>query len=50
MKGIVMDKFPAFDLEDIEILDVADSVALPAMGASSGDFLCCSSSSSSSCC
>lgn len=37
-------------IENIEVLDVADGVALPEVGASSGDWLCCSSSSSSSCC
>ncbi|QWL30905.1 thiazolylpeptide-type bacteriocin [Rathayibacter toxicus] len=36
------------DLE-IDVVDVAESVALPEMGASVGSVLCCSSSSSSSC-
>ncbi|MEU5580551.1 thiazolylpeptide-type bacteriocin [Streptomyces huasconensis] len=44
--------FTSFDIEELEVLDVADGVALPEMGASSGNALCCSSSSSSSssCC
>lgn len=47
---LTVDDFTSFGLEELEVLDVADAVALPAMGASSGDWLCCSSSSSSSCC
>ncbi|MEV7594013.1 thiazolylpeptide-type bacteriocin [Streptomyces sp. NPDC089922] len=44
--------FTSFDIEELEVLDVAEGVALPEMGASSGNALCCSSSSSSSssCC
>ncbi|GLX52830.1 hypothetical protein Shyhy01_57800 [Streptomyces hygroscopicus subsp. hygroscopicus] len=44
--------FGSFDIEELEVLDVADGVALPEMGASSGNAVCCSSSSSSSssCC
>jgi thiazolylpeptide-type bacteriocin precursor len=48
--------FASFDIEELEILEVSDGVALPEMGASSGIAnkvgiaLCCSSSSSSSCC
>ena len=40
----------SFGFGELTVLDVADGVALPEMGASSGDFFCCSSSSSSSCC
>ncbi|MEU9475242.1 thiazolylpeptide-type bacteriocin [Streptomyces sp. NPDC048191] len=43
--------FAGFDIEELEVLEVSDSVALPEMGASSGSGnLCCSSSSSSSSC
>ncbi|GAA3623171.1 thiazolylpeptide-type bacteriocin [Streptomyces fenghuangensis] len=42
--------FDSFDVEELEVLEVSDSVALPEMGASSGDKFCCSSSSSSSSC
>ncbi|HET6633853.1 MAG TPA: thiazolylpeptide-type bacteriocin [Streptomyces sp.] len=50
--------FDSFDIEELEVLEVSDSVALPEMGASSGlavsvegnTFCCSSSSSSSSCC
>ncbi len=38
--------FAAFDVADFEVLDVADGLALPEMGASSGNI---STSSSSSC-
>ncbi|MBU7598799.1 thiazolylpeptide-type bacteriocin [Streptomyces sp. XM4193] len=44
------DLFASFDIEEMETLEVADGVALPEMGASSGDTSCCSSSSSSSSC
>jgi thiazolylpeptide-type bacteriocin precursor len=36
------------EYEEVEILDDADAIALPELGASSGNFICCSSSSSSS--
>lgn len=42
--------FDSFDIEELEVLEVSDTVALPEMGASSGDTACCSSSSSSSSC
>ncbi|MFF4578074.1 thiazolylpeptide-type bacteriocin [Streptomyces sp. NPDC001389] len=43
--------FASFELENLEVLDVVDGVALPEMGASNlGSWLCCSSSSGSSCC
>ncbi len=37
------------DFSQVEIIDFADSVSMPEVGASSG-WICCSSSSSSSCC
>lgn len=40
----------AFDIAELDVLEINDTVALPEMGASSGDSACCSSSSSSSCC
>ncbi|MDH6130007.1 thiazolylpeptide-type bacteriocin [Kitasatospora sp. GP82] len=49
-RNLNADDFASFELEELEVLDVADGVALPEMGASSGDMFCCSSSSSSSCC
>ncbi|CAA9240685.1 MAG: hypothetical protein AVDCRST_MAG57-1588 [uncultured Blastococcus sp.] len=42
--------FEAFGIEELQVLDVAQGVALPEMGASRGDSFCCSSSSSSCCC
>ncbi|MFF1283959.1 thiazolylpeptide-type bacteriocin [Streptomyces sp. NPDC058299] len=44
--------FDSFDIEDLGVLEVTEGVALPEMGASSGNAVCCSSSSSSSssCC
>ena len=42
--------FDSFDIEGLGTMEVADGVALPEMGASSGDWTCCSSSSSSCCC
>ncbi|MCE7080569.1 thiazolylpeptide-type bacteriocin [Streptomyces sp. ST2-7A] len=42
--------FDSFDIEELETLEISDSVALPEMGASSMNFTCCSSSSSSCCC
>lgn len=42
--------FASFDLGELEVMEVPGGVALPELGASSGDFFCCSSSSSSSCC
>ncbi|MFG2408467.1 thiazolylpeptide-type bacteriocin [Streptomyces brevispora] len=55
------DLFASFDIDELEVLEVSDSVGLPEMGASSsslsvaseavGDVsLCCSSSSSTCCC
>lgn len=52
--------FASFDIEELEVLEVSDSVALPEMGASSSTLvtaeasteaisLCCSSSSSTCC-
>ncbi|WP_370413829.1 thiazolylpeptide-type bacteriocin [Streptomyces fradiae] len=49
-QGLTTEDFASFELAELDVLDVADGVALPEMGASSGDWLCCSSSSSSSCC
>ncbi|MEU3402397.1 MULTISPECIES: thiazolylpeptide-type bacteriocin [unclassified Streptomyces] len=49
-KNLGTEDFASFELEEIEVLDVAEGAALPEVGASSGDWLCCSSSSSSSCC
>ncbi|MEU7021259.1 thiazolylpeptide-type bacteriocin [Streptomyces sp. NPDC046203] len=49
-KNLATEDFASFELEEIEVLDTAEGVALPEVGASSGDWLCCSSSSSSSCC
>jgi thiazolylpeptide-type bacteriocin precursor len=52
-KGFIMNSetlFDSFDIEELEVLEVSDTVALPEMGASSGDTACCSSSSSSSSC
>lgn len=42
--------FESFDLEELQILELAQGVALPEMGASSFKSCCCSSSSASSCC
>ncbi|MEV8512066.1 thiazolylpeptide-type bacteriocin [Dactylosporangium sp. NPDC051484] len=44
--------FDSFEIEDLEILDVSEGVALPEMGASNGSVGTSSStcSSSSSCC
>jgi thiazolylpeptide-type bacteriocin precursor len=42
--------FASFELEELEVLEISDSIALPEMGASSGNTFCCSSSSSSSSC
>ncbi|MFX4294651.1 thiazolylpeptide-type bacteriocin [Streptomyces bohaiensis] len=53
MNAEVMDAdalFGSFDIEELETMEVAGGVALPEMGASSGDTTCCSSSSSSSSC
>jgi thiazolylpeptide-type bacteriocin precursor len=52
MDQLSAEDFASFELEDLEVLDVVDGVALPEMGASNlGGWLCCSSSSSgSSCC
>ncbi|MEU8431862.1 thiazolylpeptide-type bacteriocin [Streptomyces sp. NPDC093801] len=50
MDKLSAEDFASFELEDLEVLDVVDGVALPEMGGSRGDWLCCSSSSASSCC
>lgn len=42
--------FAAFDVTDLEVLDVAHGVALPEMGASAGSIGCSSSTCSSSTC
>jgi thiazolylpeptide-type bacteriocin precursor len=42
--------FEPFGLEELEVLEVPNGVALPEMGASTGSRACCSSSSSSSSC
>ena len=47
---VTEDMFASFDIEELNVLEVSDGVALPEMGASSGDWGCCSSSSSSSSC
>ncbi|MCH0559362.1 MULTISPECIES: thiazolylpeptide-type bacteriocin [Streptomyces] len=54
------DLFASFDIAELEVLEVSDSVGLPEMGASSSSMsvaaestsasLCCSSSSSTCCC
>jgi thiazolylpeptide-type bacteriocin precursor len=58
------DLFASFDIEELEVLEVSDSIGLPEMGASSSSLsaasattavasevsLCCSSSSSTCCC
>ncbi|MEU3226223.1 thiazolylpeptide-type bacteriocin [Streptomyces sp. NPDC006976] len=55
------DLFASFDIDELEVLEVSDSVGLPEMGASSSSLsvaseaaadvsLCCSSSSSTCCC
>jgi thiazolylpeptide-type bacteriocin precursor len=47
------DLFASFGLEELEILEVTDAVALPPMGASSASVFgkfCCSSSSGTCCC
>ncbi|MFB7452612.1 thiazolylpeptide-type bacteriocin [Streptomyces sp. NPDC056194] len=54
------DLFASFDIAELEVLEVSDSVGLPEMGASSAGLavedsasdvsLCCSSSSSTCCC
>ncbi|WP_371625667.1 thiazolylpeptide-type bacteriocin [Streptomyces sp. NBC_01116] len=41
--------FDSFDIEELDTVEVADGVALPEMGASTGNTMCCSSSSSSCC-
>ncbi|MFH9196562.1 thiazolylpeptide-type bacteriocin [Streptomyces anulatus] len=41
--------FDSFDIEELGTMELADGVAIPEMGASSGDWTCCSSSSSSCC-
>lgn len=41
--------FESFDIEELDAMEIADGVALPEMGASSGNWTCCSSSSSSCC-
>lgn len=57
----VGDLFASFDIAELEVLEVSDSVGLPEMGASSSSLsvsseaasdisLCCSSSSSTCCC
>ncbi|MGW1228885.1 thiazolylpeptide-type bacteriocin [Streptomyces sp. NPDC001478] len=57
----VGDLFASFDITELEVLEVSDSVGLPEMGASSSALsvsseaaadisLCCSSSSSTCCC
>ena len=42
--------FASFDIQELDVLEISDGVALPDMGASSGNTACCSSSSSSSSC
>ncbi len=42
------DAFAAFNIDDVEVLDVADGTALPEMGASGG-WIGTSSGSSSTC-
>jgi thiazolylpeptide-type bacteriocin precursor len=42
--------FGTFDIEELEVLEISDGIALPELGASSGKTACCSSSSSSSSC
>lgn len=46
-----IEDFASFDIQDLDVLEIADGTALPEMGASSAGWgMCCSSSSSSSCC
>jgi thiazolylpeptide-type bacteriocin precursor len=45
----IMDPFEDLAATQLGELEIADAVALPEMGASSGSFACCSSSSSSCC-
>jgi thiazolylpeptide-type bacteriocin precursor len=42
--------FEPFGIEELDVLEVPQGVALPEMGASKGSTACCSSSSSSSSC
>lgn len=48
------DLFASFDIEELDVLEVTDGIALPQMGASVMisivEALCCSSSSSTCCC
>ena len=48
--GEVDQMFASFDIQELEVLNIVDGVALPEMGASTGSSNCCSSSSSSCCC
>ncbi|MET8626662.1 thiazolylpeptide-type bacteriocin [Kitasatospora sp. NPDC004669] len=48
--AITDEEFSVFGVEELSVLDLNDSVALPELGASHSNFACCSSSSSSSCC
>lgn len=50
METTAIPLFEPFDIEELEVLDVAPGVALPEMGASTGSRLCCSSSSGCCCC
>jgi thiazolylpeptide-type bacteriocin precursor len=45
----ITDPFEDLVATQLGELEIADAVALPEMGASSGSFACCSSSSSSCC-
>jgi thiazolylpeptide-type bacteriocin precursor len=50
MRNTTSAMFEPFDVQELEVLEVPQGVALPEMGASKGSWSCCSSSSSSSSC